>query len=160
MGRGKVEKEEPQGSGGVKKIGVFFALALILTGGFLAVKGSFSEHSAPAASPPEPQAPSLAASSIKMSGVVKKVDLSEPNAPRLIVVGESGLEKAVLLPKETPLVLEGQSIQASDLKEGDVLDLEMEIDSVKQEPFVKRASIIVRASTLSQEEVPDDPDFE
>ena len=101
--------------------------------------------------------------SLKMSGVLKKVNLTDPQNSQLIVAGESGLEKTLLLTAETPISYEKTPLKVEALKEGDVLDIEVEVNEATGQVVAKSVSVIVRPTLdpVSQNPVgSEDPEFE
>ena len=120
-------------------------------------KGSSSENPA-SPSNPVPSIPSTI-SILKISGVVKGVESMDPQHTQVVVVGESGRERTFLVSQEIPLFWEGKSISMNELKPGDVVDLECELDSQGM-PQVEKLSIVVRPSSSDSMMQGKDSEFE
>ena len=136
---------------------------VVVAGGFLAGRKSFSEYS-PSESAPLVPSP-LETSPFKMSGVITSLDFSDPNHLRLTIRSESGVEKTLSISENASVVLEGKPVTPSELKTGDVIDIDCEFDAKTEQPFVQRAAIIVRATpdqTVQDhsESKSKDPEFE
>lgn len=152
-----------------KKLFLFLSMMFLVLLGVWAEKISFSEHAAShptpahsASSHPASSHPA-SATSFKISGVVKKVESVGLHQFRLVVRGESGSEKTVLLSSETPLLSEGQPLPLGALKVGDVVDLDCDSDPKSPEPRVRKATVIVSTASLDALPPPDlseDPEFE
>ncbi|MBI4436857.1 MAG: hypothetical protein HY590_05575 [Candidatus Omnitrophica bacterium] len=102
-------------------------------------------------------------SSLKMSGVLKKIDLRDSNIPRLVVVGESGLEKDLLLSTDTLIFFEKSPLKVEELRPEDVVDIEYEIEPATQRLLAKNVSVIVRPASepaAQNSENVEDPEFE
>jgi len=149
-----------------KRIWIFLfcgaALVLVLVGRFLLAAEDSSAplpQKAPLAATPSEQIPP----SLKMSGVLKKIDLSDSNTPRLVVVGESGLEKTLRLAAETQISFEKAPLKVEALQEGDVLDIEYGVNETTGQVAARSVSVVVRSTPEPVSQNPagsEDPEFE
>ena len=103
------------------------------------------------------------ASPFKGSGVITFLDFSDPNHSSVTIKSESGTEKTVFLAESAVVVLEGKPVSATELKKGDVLDIDCEFDVKTQKTFVQRAEVVARVASeeaLQEHQPSEDPEFE
>jgi len=139
---------------------VFFLSVIflvIIVGGFFTAKRSFSTH----AFTNEELPTILTHRTVKMSGVIKGLNLTNREAPQLTLEGVSGRERTVLLSKDTVLASKEEPLELDHLRVGDAIDVDAEFEAGEEVPTVRRLSLIAPASdTLEPPDLSADPEFE